>query len=42
MPDTDISSSEIRAMLLENKDVKGLVPDIVIKYIKDNKLYEKI
>lgn len=42
MPDTDISSTDIRKMISQDEDVKGLVPDIVMTYIKDNKLYEEI
>ena len=42
MPDTDISSTDIRRMISHDEDVKGLVPDIVMTYIKDNKLYEEI
>ena len=42
MPDTDISSTDIRRMISQDEDVKGLVPDIVMTYIKDNKLYEEI
>lgn len=42
MPDTDISSTDIRKMISQDEDIKGLVPDIVMTYIKDNKLYEEI
>lgn len=39
-PLIDISSSYIRSCLLENKSVKYLIPDEVIKYIRRHKLYE--
>ena len=42
MPDIDISSTEIRELVSNNKSVKGLISDKVIEYIKDNKLYEEI
>ena len=42
MPDTDISSTEIRELVSQDKSVEGLISDRVIEYIKDNKLYEEI
>ena len=42
MPDTDISSTEIRELISQDKSVEGLISDRVIEYIKDNKLYEEI
>jgi len=35
----DISSTEIRKKLKNRKSVKGMLPETVEKYIKDNKLY---
>lgn len=39
-PEVDISSVEIRAMAAKNASLKGLVPDAVLAYIKEKKLYE--
>ncbi|WP_433743266.1 nicotinate-nucleotide adenylyltransferase [Falsibacillus pallidus] len=39
-PDVDISSTMIRARLHESKSVRFLVPDDVIKYMEDHRLYE--
>ncbi len=35
----EISSTEIRRMIKNGKDVSGLVPDEIISYIKSNRLY---
>ncbi len=40
MPDTDISSTDIRLALKEDENVENLLPDKVLNYIKENKLYE--
>ncbi len=34
-----MSSTELRRMLHDGDDIRGLVPDSVIKYIEDNRLY---
>ncbi|MEH7124064.1 nicotinate-nucleotide adenylyltransferase [Bacillus sp. JJ1773] len=39
VPDVEISSSQIRNRLLENKTIRYLVPDSVRNYIKENQLY---
>ncbi|WNS74370.1 nicotinate-nucleotide adenylyltransferase [Bacillus sp. DTU_2020_1000418_1_SI_GHA_SEK_038] len=39
VPDIEISSSQIRTRLLENKTIRYLVPDSVMNYIKENQLY---
>ncbi|RDI44038.1 nicotinate-nucleotide adenylyltransferase [Falsibacillus pallidus] len=39
-PDVDISSTMIRTRLREGKSVRFLVPDDVIKYMEDQRLYE--
>ncbi len=39
MTPVDISSAEIRKMVRENKDIRGLVPEKVADYIKRYKLY---
>lgn len=36
----DVTSTQIRAMLQMGKDVSGILPTQVIKYIKDNNLYK--
>ncbi len=38
-PPLVMSSTELRFMLRVGDDVSGLIPDSVIKYIEDNKLY---
>lgn len=35
----EVSSSQIRGRIKENKDISGLVPKSVAEYIKDNNLY---
>lgn len=37
---TELSSTEIREKIRNGGDIKGLVPDAVADYIKENKLYE--
>lgn len=37
---TDISSTEIRNLIRQNKSLKGLVPKRVEEYIKENELYK--
>ncbi len=37
----DVSSSEIREKLKNNEDVSSLLPEKVIDYIKENKLYRR-
>ncbi len=39
MPQIDISSTAIRKLLKENKNIEGLVPGDVIRYIKTRRLY---
>lgn len=39
-PEMDVSSAEIRAMAAKKASLKGLVPDAVLAYIKEKKLYE--
>jgi len=39
MPPIDTSSTALRESLKNGKDIKGLVPDTVLKYIIDNRLY---
>ncbi|MFC1517365.1 nicotinate-nucleotide adenylyltransferase [Candidatus Margulisiibacteriota bacterium] len=41
MDSLDISASDIRQAISENKDVSGLVPDKVLKYIQEEQLYKK-
>jgi nicotinate-nucleotide adenylyltransferase len=36
----DISSSQVRDMLKKGEDIDGIVPDRVLEYIRDNKLYK--
>ena len=36
---TDISSTEIRKRIIEDKDIYGLVPDKVCEYIENNNLF---
>ncbi len=38
-PRVDVSSSELRAMLAEGRDVSGLVPDAVVRCIRRRRLY---
>ena len=38
-PPLVMSSTELRVMLKAGDDISGLIPDSVIKYIDDNKLY---
>lgn len=40
IPPLEISSTKLREMLRRGEPVGGLIPDNVIKYIKDNNLYE--
>lgn len=40
-PVVDISSTEIRELIMRGKNVEGLVPDGVLKLIKANGLYNK-
>lgn len=40
-PVTKISSTDIRAGIRDGKTVKYMLPEKVIEYIKENKLYEK-
>lgn len=37
----DVSSTQIRAQIYAGEDVSRLVPDNVLQYIKENKLYVK-
>lgn len=39
-PEMDVSSAEIRTMAAKKASLKGLVPDAVLAYIKEKKLYE--
>lgn len=39
MPDTDISSTDIRKALKDNENVEKLIPNKVLNYIKENNLY---
>lgn len=41
MPDTDISSTMLRQMISEGKDVKQYIPEQVMEYIRTNNLYTK-
>lgn len=36
----DISSTSIRKAIREGKDISGVVPPLVVKYIKEKRLYE--
>ena len=38
-PEIELSSTEIRRLVKEGKDISHLVPEKVARYIKDNKLY---
>lgn len=40
MPPIEISSTDIREKLIENKPVSGLIPPAVLEYIKENGLYK--
>ncbi len=40
MPDTDISSTDIRAAIHAGEDVTDIIPQSVFDYIKENNLYE--
>ena len=40
MPDTDISSTDIRRAICEGKDVTNIIPRNVFEYIRENGLYE--
>lgn len=42
MPETDISSTEIRRKLAEGKSVRGLVPDAVADYLEENPVYQEL
>ena len=39
MPDTPISSTDIRNRIRNGESVEGLIPDSLVEYIKNNKLY---
>ena len=39
VPDIQISSTEIRKMIAENKSIRYLVPQVVLHYIQRHKLY---
>lgn len=39
-PETDLSSTMIREMVAEDRDISGLLPDKVKEYIRDNNLYK--
>jgi nicotinate-nucleotide adenylyltransferase len=39
-PETDLSSTMIRGMVAEGRDISGLLPDAVKEYIIDNNLYK--
>ena len=41
-PLLDISSSEIREMILQKKSVKYLMPEKVLEYISESSLYKKV
>ena len=40
MPDTDISSTDIRGAIRNGEDVTGIIPESVFDYIRENNLYE--
>ena len=40
MPYINISSSEIRNRIKQNKDISDIVPEKVLEYIKQNNVYE--
>lgn len=42
IPPIDISSSDIRDRVARGLSVRGLVPEVVESYIKENKLYRKV
>lgn len=39
-PEVDISSAEIRSMAVKGESLEGLVPEVVLEYIKEKKLYD--
>ena len=39
-PYLEVSSSNLRKRLIENKTIRYLVPDEVVKYITEHKLYK--
>ena len=41
VPGIDLSSSDVRRRIVEGKTIKYLVPDRVIDYIKENRLYQR-
>ena len=41
MPDTEISSTNIRELIADGKDVSEFLPEPVYNYIKENRLYLK-
>lgn len=40
VPDFDVSSSLIRDRIAEGKPIRYLLPDVIIEYLKENRLYE--
>lgn len=41
LKEIDISSTDIRSRIRENRSIRYMVPDKVISYIKENQLYQK-